>query len=192
MNKNLLKIGALALGMFAFGMLFTNAQTPATWEVTLSISEWVTACAYGTSLDLGSTGAEILLTTGVTLSNTFGGNFNCSDYRGSTGSWDFTIQTTDLSNGLGNSIDANLVSINHSTGTLQWDSSCTRGSAIGDTRTEIGTVYPIISRWTSTSDLVCEVNVANVALKVDIPAYQAPGSYSGTLTLTLPVWFTTK
>jgi len=39
------------------------------------------------------------------------------------------------------------------------------------------------------NDKICKVDISNVKLKVDVPPYQAPGNYSGTLTITLPDGF---
>jgi hypothetical protein len=53
MKKNLMKVGALALGVFAFGFAIigsSNAQE--TGELSLTINTGISECVYGTSLDL--------------------------------------------------------------------------------------------------------------------------------------------
>lgn len=188
MKKSLLKIGVLALWMFAFGFLFngTSVAQETTWEVSLTISSGVSQCLYATSLDLLS--QEVKLNDPYLFSGDFGGAFSCVDYRGNlfgaTGGWTFDIIVNDLSNGA-SSISSGNVSINHTGGVLDWDSSCKAGFSTGSTRTPISWNYQLIER-TNGSDGVCRLTINTVSLKVDVPANQAPGVYSGTLTLTVP------
>jgi hypothetical protein len=49
----------------------------------------------------------------------------------------------------------------------------------------IDSAYTIMERNTG-SDGVCEITISDVELQVNVDANQAPGSYTGTLTLTLP------
>jgi hypothetical protein len=149
MNKNLLKIGALALGMFAFGLTVvnTNAQS-VTGDVSLTINSGTSACLYGTSLDLGA--QTVKFDTAYEFSGDFTEDFSCVDYRGNsfgaTGGWSFDIIVDDLSNGSGSSIASGNVSINHSAGVLSGDSVCAAGFSTGTTRTPINTSYQIIER----------------------------------------------
>jgi len=36
---------------------------------------------------------------------------------------------------------------------------------------------------------ICRVDISDVKLQVNVPPYQAPGNYSGTLTITIPNGF---
>jgi hypothetical protein len=38
------------------------------------------------------------------------------------------------------------------------------------------------------SDGVCKLTISDVDLRVNVPANQAPGAYTGTLTITLPTF----
>jgi hypothetical protein len=78
MNKNLLKVGALALGMFAFGFLYTNAQQ--TGDLSLTINAGTSECVYGTSLDLGV--QEVKLDEAYTFTGNFGSEWSCTDLSG--------------------------------------------------------------------------------------------------------------
>jgi len=82
MNKNLLKVGALALGLFSFGILLngtSNAQQ-VTGDVSLTINSGTSECIYGTSLDLGTQAVQ--LDTAYTFSGNFGSEWSCTDLAG--------------------------------------------------------------------------------------------------------------
>jgi len=190
MKKNLLKIGVLALGMFAFGALMTetsNAQE-VPWDVSLTILSGTSYCNYGTSLYLGA--QNVLLDTAYVFSGNFTEKFICYDYRGNsfgaTWGWDLYIRSANLYNERGSVITSGNVSIRHTAGVVTGDVSCTAWSSTA-TRTPINNNYSIIQRAAGT-DGICSVSVDTVSLKVDVLANQAPGAYSGTLTLTIPAF----
>ena len=188
MNKNLLKIGALALGMFAFGLtvINTNAQS-VTGDVSLTINSGVSECLYGTSLNLWA--QAVKFNAAYEFSGNFTEDFSCVDYRGNkfgaTGGWTFDIIVDDLSNGSGSSIASGNVSINHTDGIIVGDTSCEAGFSTGATRTPINETYQIIER-TAGTDGVCSVTIDTLSLKVNVNPNQAPGAYVGVLTLTVP------
>ncbi|MDD3262879.1 MAG: hypothetical protein PHR61_03450 [Candidatus Absconditabacteria bacterium] len=179
MNKNLLKIGALALGMFAFGLML-NANAEELGEVSLTINSGESVCIYGTSLDLGA--QNVQFDTAYEFSGNFG-TWSCTDYIGVTEGWVLDIASSDLTNGLGNTISGANVQIMHETPIASGDVNCTGGDST--TWTTIGTTNVVIERSPGT-DGVCSVSVGALDLKVDVPANQAPGAYTGTLTLTVP------
>lgn len=191
MKKTFLSIWALALALFTFSLLgqATNAETQ-TGNVSLSINSGTTSCQISTNISMGTSDVATLLNTGVTLQTGFDGSFICTDYLGSSSGWELTIQTDDLTNGT-NIISGTNVEINHATGVIEGDTwACAGGTSIGAIRTEIWSApYSIMTRTDGFSDKVCQVTIDTVNLRVIIPASQAPGTYTSTLTVTVPNGF---
>lgn len=187
MNKNVLKIGALALGMFAFGATIIGTSNAATWDVlwqvSLTINTGTSECKFGKTLDLGQQAAA--LDTAYIFSGSFVGDqatWICSDREGGSGrNWVFTIQASDLTGSNGGTISGNNVSMKHSLANTSWDQLCIGGGA--QEYTNIGTApYTIMSRNGGVG--VCQTSVSDVRLKVEIDENQAPGYYAGNITLT--------
>lgn len=182
MNKNLLKIGALALGMFAFGILYTNAQETIPGQVSLTINTGSSECMFGTDLDLGQQAAA--LDTAYTFSGSFSGveaTWICYDREGgSWRNWTFTIQADPLNGSNGGTILANHIAMKHTAAVTTWDAACIGGTA--QAYTNIDSVYTIMSRNGGVG--VCQTSVEDVRLKVEVDENQAPGFYTGNITLT--------
>lgn len=182
MNKNLLKVGALALGMFAFGFLYTNAQTSSTGDLSLTINAGTSECVYGTSLDLGV--QEVKLDEAYTFTGNFGSEWSCTDLSGWVKSWTFTVESSDLTAG-DSTIAATNVELQHPAAVVDWDTVCSGGLA--QSYVAIDSAYTMMERSTG-SDGVCKLTISDVDLRVNVPANQAPGAYTGTLTITLPTF----
>ncbi|MDD3262373.1 MAG: delta-60 repeat domain-containing protein [Candidatus Absconditabacteria bacterium] len=149
-------------------------------NLTLTITGGVTECVYGTSLDMNAQDVKIGIP--YTFSGTFPSTWYCQDYQGIDGGWTLTIQTTDLTNEKGNTISGSNLLISHDTVVVQGDLACT-----GDVGTPIQfySAPHVIFAKASESNKICKVSANDVSLLVNVPANQAPGSYSGTLTLTM-------
>jgi len=157
------------------------------WNLTLTITWWVTQCVYGTSLNLWSQDGN-LWTEGYIFSGDFSpANRYCADYKWLSG-WVFTIQTTDLINENWGVISGSNVFISHDVPVVQGHDSCT-GHNWDETQFYGSPLSLIEKAEVANNDKICKVDISNVKLKVDVPAYQAPGDYIGTLTITLPNGF---
>lgn len=188
MKKNLLKVGALALSVFAAGVVMNASNAQETGDLTLTINAGTSECVYATSLDLGS--QAIQLDTAYEFSGDFAGNWTCTDYDANTGGWDFYVTVTDLTNASSNVIESGQVDIMHTAAVVKGDTTCAGGTATA-WRTivnEEGSQYILMTRTAEAPETagVCEVWIDTVSLKVDVPANQAPGAYTATLTMTLP------
>lgn len=190
MNKNLLKIGALALGMFSFGLVITNTNAQEiTGEVSLTINSGESTCDYGTNLTF--TAQEVKMDSGYTFQSNFltgegqTNTWSCID-RAAENTWNFYVTTSDLLL----SWDAT-VSIASGNVAIQYTSGTTEGDAVDCTVENAGTWNPLnvdvemMQRDYNTKG-VCKVTIENVELKVDVPENQTPGTYESTFTVTLP------
>ncbi|HCB51959.1 TPA: hypothetical protein DEP21_05360 [Patescibacteria group bacterium] len=193
MKKNLAKLGVLSLSLVAaLAMLIANnANAQQTGDVTLTINSGTSVCVYGTSLDLGTTGVRpdfgaFTLSSGF---NTSAGSttWSCTDFAGTTGGWDLTIISSNLTNETANVIASGNVFITHDAPTMT-NGSCTVGGAAA-AKVAINASHTIIAKAASTQKTVCTIDTANVSLAVDVPANQAPGRYAGTLTITVPTFY---
>ena len=64
--------------------------------------------------------------------------------------------------------------------------NCTANAGLSqNTRTSFSAIIPILGKEGNAGE-ICKVQTDNVELKLTIPAYQAVGQYSGTLTIDLP------
>lgn len=188
MNKNLLKMGALALGMFAFGVTLMGTSNAATGEVSLTINSGTSVCEYGK--DLVFTAQDVKLgeaylfqspfLTGVGGTNTW----SCVD-RTANGAWSFSVSASDLVLN-GNSsitISSGNIAIQYGSGNIEGDSDCT---ILDSNKWNALSGSIVMMERTYNTKGVCKVTVNNVELKVDVPANQTPGTYTSTFTVTLP------
>ncbi|MDD3262336.1 MAG: hypothetical protein PHR61_00665 [Candidatus Absconditabacteria bacterium] len=149
-------------------------------NISLTITGGVTECVYGTSLDMNAQDVKIGIP--YTFSGSFPSAWYCQDYQGIDGGWTLTIQTTDLTNEKGNVISGSNLLISHDPVVVQGDLACTGNNG---TPTQFYSAPYEIFEKISESKKICKVSADNVSLLVNVPANQAPGSYSGTLTLTM-------
>ncbi|MDD3263170.1 MAG: leucine-rich repeat domain-containing protein [Candidatus Absconditabacteria bacterium] len=149
-------------------------------NISLNITGGVTECIYGTSLDMNAQDVKIGIP--YTFSGTFPSAWYCQDYQGIDGGWTLTIQTTDLTNEKGNTISGSNLLISHDPVVVQGDLACTGNN--GTPTQFYSAPYEIFAK-ASESNKICKVSTNDVSLLVNVPANQAPGSYSGTLTLTM-------
>ncbi|HCB51958.1 TPA: hypothetical protein DEP21_05355 [Patescibacteria group bacterium] len=167
----------------------TNAQVNG--DVTITINSGTSACIYGTSLNLGTTGVRPDF-AGFTLSsgfNTSAGTttWSCTDFAGTTGGWDLTIISSNLTNSTNNIISSGNVRITHSAPSMT-AGNCTTGGAAAS-NVAINTSHTIVAKAASAQKTVCTVATTGVTLAVIVPANQAPGTYVGTLTITVPTFY---
>ncbi len=191
MNKKIMKIGALALGMVTSITLFANAQD--TGVVSLSITAGDSICSYGKDLTFDATGVK------MDQAYTFQSNFNaytgeysgtntwsCIDLDASNASgWAFDVLSDDLVHTVQASeiITADNVAIQYGAATIEGDTDCeSNGTA---TWNPLNTNVKMMERDYSTKG-VCKVTVPNVELKVEVEANKAPGTYNGDFTVTIP------
>lgn len=188
MNKNLLKIGALALGMFACGAILmgtSNAQE--TGQVSLTINTGTTTCEYGNSLTF--TAQNVNFDAAYVFESAFlttWGNdeWYCQDYDAIDTQWSLNISMSgDLSNGLGSTISKTGVQLKYVANPTVGATECVTTDAT--TYVSLGTAHTIFSKPDNV-DKVCRVSLTGAMLKVDVPANQAPGTYVGTLVIDLP------
>ncbi len=190
MNKNLLKVGALALGMFAFGatlMGTSNAQS-VTGDVSLTINTGVSICDYGTNLTF--TAQEVKMDSGYVFQSNFltgadqTNTWSCVD-RAAKSTWSFYVTASDLLlSGNDVAISSGNIAIQYGSGTVDGDTSdCKVKNA--NTWNPLSSSVVMMDRSYSTKG-VCKVTVNNVELKVDVPANQTPGTYTSIFTVTLP------
>lgn len=187
--KKFMKVGALALALIA-SIILLNKTSAATQpgDVTLEITTTSGTCSYGTSLSIGSHAAQYA-TFNMTGEN-FGGlsaptPFYCVDTEGLSGRTMTMEATTPLSDGnVTHNIPAanvymiaatNQVTIGH----------CDTG-ANHDTRVSIGGTPGTILNKASEEGDICTIQSDSVNLAVVIPANQAVGFYTGTLSLDMP------
>jgi len=152
-----------------------------TWNLRLQIitSSW--SCSYGTSLYIGSHQSQYTAYD-MTGSN-FSSSFSCIDTEWLS-DWTMTMQaTTDLSDGA-QTISKDNVSLIASPNYVS-AGACTTGTnqdswiSIGSTPGTI--LWKFSGQWD-----ICTITSDTVNLAVHIPASQAVGLYTGTLTLNMP------
>jgi hypothetical protein len=150
------------------------------WNITLTITWWVTECVYWTSLDMNAQDVKIGIP--YTFSWTFPSAWYCQDYSGIRSGWTLTIQTTNLSNEKWNVISGSNLLISHDPVVVEGDLACT---GYNGAPTQFYTAPYEIFEKASGIEKICKVSADNVWLLINVPANQAPGNYSGTLTLTM-------
>lgn len=183
--KKFMKIGALSLALIASLLLLSNSTNAASvgGDVSLDITTVTGSCTYGTSLYIGTHPAQYA-TYNMTWSE-FPGEFNCVDTEG-LATFTMTMQaTTDLSNGtVAQDIPAANVSMivnpnRVSAGYCVAGTNQTTWASIG------ATPATILNKASQLLD-ICTVSATGVNLAVVIPASQAIGTYTGTLSLVMP------
>lgn len=184
--KKFMKIGALSLALIASLVLLsnsTNAQVPTGGDVSLEITTTTGTCVYGTSLYIGAHAADYA-TYNMTGSE-FPELFSCTDTEGLP-NFAMTMQvTTTLSDGnVAHDIPANNVSMIVNPQRLV-DGACTLGTTL-TTWGPIGTTPGTILNKDGVDGDICTLSATGVNLAVIIPASQAVGTYTGTLTINKP------
>lgn len=151
------------------------------WNITLTITWWVTECVYGTSMNMNS--QEVQIGIPYTFTWTFPSTWYCQDYDGIVWGWALTIQTADLYNENNNVISGSNLLISHDPVVIEGDSACTWYN--GAPTQFYNSPYPMFTKNSGTNK-ICKASASNVSLLVNVPANQAPGNYSGTLTIYVP------
>ena len=158
-----------------------SSHGSSTWNLRLQIitSSW--SCSYGTSLYIGSHTSQFVAYD-MTGSN-FSSSFSCVDTEGLSG-WTMTMEaTTDLSDGA-QTISKDNVSLIASPNYVS-AGACTTGTN-QDSWVSIGST-PGTILWKSSGQWdICTITSDTVNLAVHIPASQAVGLYTGTLSLNMP------
>ena len=152
-----------------------------TWNLRLEITTSSWSCSYGTSLYIGSHPSQFAAYD-MTGSN-FSSPFSCIDTEGLSG-WTMTMQaTTDLSDGA-QTISKDNVSLIASPNYVS-AGACITGTN-QDSWVSIGsTPGTILWKYSGQWD-ICTITSDTVNLAVHIPASQAVGLYTGTLSLNMP------
>jgi hypothetical protein len=151
-------------------------------NISLTLTGWKTECVYWTSLNLGAQNVKINQTYNFT--GTFSGDRYCADYDWLSSGWTFNITTTDLSNENWSIISGSNVLISHDTPILEWHSSCTGYNWVPTT---FNTGLTLIEKAEGVdNNKICKITLQNVDLQINVPANQAPGNYSGTITIDIP------
>lgn len=186
--KNLLKIGALSLALIAavFMLNKTNAQTA---QLDLEIYGTSGHCTYGNLVDFGSYARQTAAVTRSTGFLTTGGaaEWYCDDQEGKS-SFAMTIQSSEVVNASnsGWNIPASRVFINNSGATVvSWACTANAGTSNGTDIPLSGSVT-ILGKTSAISE-ICKVQTPSVTMKIAQIANQAVGTYSGTLTLSVPL-----
>lgn len=183
--KKLIKIGALSLALIASVFLLnTNTQAATSQgDVQLEIQAGTSYCIFGKSVDLGVTGfsyAQQYMSTGFLNQSGAAARF-CEDLEGDH---DRKLQIEMLTNvvNMDNPTyfipEAN-VDITNPQATAS-NGTCTPDTPIVNTNTSIDNATELFGK---TSDLgeVCTITTASVGIRVDVPAAQNVGAYSGTI-----------
>lgn len=181
--KNLLKIWALSLALIAtVFMLNTNAQTTDSGDVQLKIEPLAATCTYGTAVDLGATGFSYsaqVMSTGF-LNSLGGPTRYCEDTEGDATralSIQMLTNLVNMDNGSYNIPEANVLITNPAATTSS--GTCT-ADATSNTDTSIANATELFGKASAISE-ICTITTANVGIKVNVPAAQQVGAYSGTI-----------
>lgn len=163
-------------------MLSTNAQTTSQGDVQLKINAGKSYCIFGKSVDLGATGfsyAQQYMSTGF-LNQSGAANRFCEDLEGDI---DRKLQIEMLTNvvNMDNPTyfipEAN-VDITNPQATVS-NGTCT-ADTIANTHTSIATGTELFGKASALGE-VCTISTASVGIRVDVPAAQNVGAYSGTV-----------
>ncbi len=147
-------------------------------------------CDYGNTLNFGTTWYASVLREINSQFSTMSGNtaWFCDDIQGAAPRT-LSIQSSDLINTdtklSGQTIAASNIAIRNPAATVaQWVCTANAWSS-SNARRSIDIATVILGKSEST-EAVCKITTSQLDLKVTIPAYQALGQYSGTLTITIP------
>ena len=180
--KQFIKMGVLSIALIASLLLLTSNKThAAAGQVSFSITWGVSnaQCVYGTSWVMGQYPSSLSAFTASGLVS----NFACTDTQGLS-SWSMTLQeTTPVTNGL-TSIAATGVSMQATLNQVT-NGSCTIGTNT-TSMTQIGSTPWTIMAKAGAVNYVCTIATTWVTLNVAVPAAATVGSYSWTLSLSLP------
>jgi len=154
------------------------------WNLSLQILTWISECIYWTSIYLWA--QDVKLNEAYSFSGAFSGTWYCADYKGYTGWWAFTIQTSDLTNGRWSVISSGNLLISHNPVSVSGDVACTWWAWTAIT---FSTAPYTMFEKAPDVDKLCRVATTNVWLEINVPANQSPWSYSGTLTIYIPNFY---
>lgn len=195
--KSLLPV---ALVIMAAGFTsFTNADSACLWtwadcKVSTEVSVEVIAgdiCIWTTwSLDLGQITSSA---TATTVNGTFADEFWVEDLKGADSGYYTTLQLSgDLVDGAGNSISASNVSVQTAT---VGSAGITLMNGGANTRVEVDAGMASYATLDSARTFIKRDNAANSGIvgqygafpqiQINVPAYQAVGTYTATLCYTL-------
>ena len=179
--KQFIKIGSLSVALIVSLLLLTSNKTHALGgQVSFSIT-WGTSnaiCTYWTSWAMGQYPSS---TSAFTASWSLT-NFVCTDTVW-LGTWNMQLQSSTVSNGI-TIIPATGVSM-QATPNQVTAGTCTTGTNT-TAITPINVAWTIMAKGNPANSYVCTITTTWVTLYVAVPAYASVGSYTGTLTLTLP------
>ena len=195
--KKIMKIGALSLAIVASLFLLSNTTKAATAEVQLRITGTAGSCVYGTVMNAWSTwfsfSAQSLSWGFTGTSAPDGKTRRCFDSSG-TASWNLAMQMSgDLMNMSNSSyrINSGQVSYaNFAVHQMVGSGTCTavQGASTSITDRKALNGSRKVLEKTSAVGEVCRVQTTGLNLKIDIPAAQNIGLYSGQVTITLPTF----
>ncbi len=188
--KNLFKIGALSLALIAaVFMMNTNAQTSPTAQLNLKIAGTSGYCTYGSLVEYGIHAFSYTAVNYDTGFLTTGGDAAryCDDTEGKS-NWNVTLQSSTVEHATTpvRNITPDRVFVSDTTPTME-NGSCTVNSGSSN-----GAFVPLDEAKTlfgkvSALGEVCKIQTASVNIRVAAVASQAVGTYSGTLTLSIPL-----
>jgi len=186
---------AAALGLTVLSLQGTNAQSSqSNANVTLTINTGVITCNNG-QFDLPAQSTSLTPITGVSVTwsnntNSFVGwpsYWSCQDFQGLSSA---PIQVVMSSGNRITNTDTNITTNNNiDPADTRMRADWVQGNCIANTVTTTATftsiAAPVDLITKTVASNVC-IYGAEVALEVDVPAQLAPGSYSGTITVTFP------
>ena len=167
-----------------------NKVAADTSEMTLQLTEGNLTCTAPDSVDMWTTGTSI--SAQVMSNDTWSGNIICDDNSTVARGAAITLQlTTALDNSNGSTIAGSHVEVNPTGGTLSataWGTNCLAAIAAGTSTGTLNSTVDILTKSTAGSGEACSFTLVGWAmdLTVNVPAYQAAGSYTGTLTISFP------
>jgi hypothetical protein len=179
--KNLLKIGALSLALIAtVFMLNTKAATPG--DVTLQITSVSGTCVYGTSVALGPYAVSY---SAHEETGTFSpATRYCNDTEGLSNRTVTVTATTQLTGSITGSIPAANVYVRSTNANTLTSGACTVGTN-ATTPTSAASAVTVLNKSSAAGE-TCKISTNDVKLSVLIPAAQAVGYYTGTLSIDSP------
>lgn len=184
MKKNLLKIAGLTLAMFAT-MLIINSTKAATGTMNLQINGGNLSCTYtgvsGANVSMSAISASY--STQTTTGNINSGAIICTDLSGAVGTWKVTIQAGNLTDANSHTIAATGIKAQNNAYIPEVSGTCMHFTG-NLSLTDIGTSSQTILGKNADTGAICVLKNSDLTLTVSVPANQAVGSYTGTLTFT--------
>lgn len=195
--KKIIQIGALSLALVASIVLLSNTVKAATADVNLRITGTAWSCVYGTISNLWATAfsyATQSLSWAFTGTSAPGGvTRRCFDSSG-TANWNLAMQMSgDIMNMQNSSYRIGSGQVSYSNYPVHQQAgsgTCTStvGASTSPTDWKALNVSQQVFTKLSAVGEVCRVQTTGLNLKVDIPAGQNIGLYSGNITITLPTF----